>query len=380
MSLRTVQPQAKYGLITKKPNPSSKKTSIVDRKLKCFDECDEEEEISSDPRVQVNRQLRERNEIVDKSVEKVHAAALSADASIFDYDGSYDTFKSKEVESHPLSKGSATPVSRKKPPFFMLYALQCVSQAAKYVNNLFATAKVREKERDRIYERFVAYYYFLKMHNLNLFFTRNLLKERKKEDEQFGDAPKFLTTAYKKKLTEDRKWEYEDRLAEEIEQRTDVRQRGMQGFYSNLLTKNVALGGDIATSAVSAYTAGSQRQQMLDGTLPISSITNNNNEIVESISADNIHSNEVGDDNNAESNVIKKRKLSESEDIHPISTMNDVIGVIKDVKDVERIQADASVLNESNQENPKRDVEIKPSKEEIVMSARERYLARKKGT
>lgn len=55
-----------------------------------------------------------------------------------------------------------------------------------------STAKLREKEKDRIYER-------------------KLLKEREVEDKEFGDKPKFMTAAYKKKLQEDQKWEYEDR-------------------------------------------------------------------------------------------------------------------------------------------------------------------------
>lgn len=53
-------------------------------------------------------------------------------------------------------------------------------------------ASVRGKEKDRIYEK-------------------KLLKERKLEDEQFGDKPKFVTTAYKQKLIEDQKWEIEDK-------------------------------------------------------------------------------------------------------------------------------------------------------------------------
>ena len=53
------------------------------------------------------------------------------------------------------------------------------------------------------------------------------------------------------------------RLAEEVDRRTDVRGKGMQGFYANLLTKNIAMGGDVSTSAVSAYTAGSERQHVL---------------------------------------------------------------------------------------------------------------------
>jgi hypothetical protein len=37
----------------------------------------------------------------------------------------------------------------------------------------------------------------------------------------------------------------------------------MQGFYANLLTKNVAMGGDVDAHAVSVYTAGSARQTHL---------------------------------------------------------------------------------------------------------------------
>lgn len=53
------------------------------------------------------------------------------------------------------------------------------------------------------------------------------------------------------------------RLADEVEQRTDVRKSGMEGFYSNLMTKNVAMGGDVDAHAVSVYTAGSARQSHL---------------------------------------------------------------------------------------------------------------------
>jgi coiled-coil domain-containing protein 55 len=42
-------------------------------------------------------------------------------------------------------------------------------------------------------------------------FERKLVKERKEEDEKYGDKPKFMTSAYKKKLQETEKWEYEDK-------------------------------------------------------------------------------------------------------------------------------------------------------------------------
>jgi hypothetical protein len=58
-------------------------------------------------------------------------------------------------------------------------------------------------------------------------------------------------------------------LAEELEQRTDVRGSGMHGFYANLLTKNVAMGGNVEHS-VSVYTAGGMRQNRMldDGSAP----------------------------------------------------------------------------------------------------------------
>jgi coiled-coil domain-containing protein 55 len=57
---------------------------------------------------------------------------------------------------------------------------------------LLSTAKIREKEKERVFER-------------------QLLKERTVEDAEYADKEKFMTSAYKKKLLEDKKWEYEDR-------------------------------------------------------------------------------------------------------------------------------------------------------------------------
>jgi coiled-coil domain-containing protein 55 len=53
-------------------------------------------------------------------------------------------------------------------------------------------SKLREVEKDRIYER-------------------KLLKERKQEDELFADTEKFVTSAYREKLEQDAKWDYEDK-------------------------------------------------------------------------------------------------------------------------------------------------------------------------
>lgn len=57
------------------------------------------------------------------------------------------------------------------------------------------------------------------------------------------------------------------RITDALESKTDVRSLGMEGFYSSLLTKNIAMGGNVETHALSAYTAGSGGQQRI---LPLS--------------------------------------------------------------------------------------------------------------
>ena len=100
--------------------------------------------------------------------------------------------------------------------------------------------RIREREQDRIFEK-------------------RLLKEREEEDRLYGDKEKFVTASYKRKLMENKKWEAEDRRLEEMEKREDVRRKnGLHDFYSSLLTKNTAMGGDIK-HAQSAYTAGTKR-------------------------------------------------------------------------------------------------------------------------
>jgi coiled-coil domain-containing protein 55 len=169
-------------------------------------------------------------EIIGGRFKVKNTLSSNDESSVYDYDGEYDSFK-KERESQLLSQSRLSSASSSQP-------------TARYIDSLKASAKVREREKDRVYEK-------------------QLLKEREEEEKEFGDKPKFLTSAYKAKLEEEKKWEYEDRLAEEIEKRQDVKQKGMQGFYSNLLTKNIAMGSDVTDNAISAYTAGSSRQRHL---------------------------------------------------------------------------------------------------------------------
>ncbi len=208
---------------------------------------------------------------------------------------------------------------------------------------------MREKEKDRIYERFVCQFCAL-AHLL----CRILLKERKQEDAEFGDKDKFITSAYKKKLIEDQKWEYEDKLADEIEKRTSVASRGMHGFYANLLTKNIAMGSDVSTSAVSAYTAGSERMKMRlgeeDPSLPPME------EPVSPETSSTKRTMDAGDQ--LDEKKEKKIKVEETLPSEPTPLPPPLSTPPLPVQ-------------------PPAPVEPQKSKEEIVLSAKERYLQRK---
>ncbi|KAF9598997.1 hypothetical protein IFM89_033342 [Coptis chinensis] len=82
-------------------------------------------------------------------------------------------------------------------------------------------------------------------HEYGIVKERKLAKERSKDEHLYGDKPKFVTSAYKKKLTEDEKWLEEDHL---LEEKYDVMKndivgylKAMREFHSNLRKINVVL-------------------------------------------------------------------------------------------------------------------------------------------
>lgn len=239
---------------------------------------------------------------------------------------------------------------------------------------------MREKEKDRIYEK-------------------KLLKERVIEDLEYGDKPKFMTTAYKNKLIEDKKWEYEDRLADEVEQRTDVRKSGMEGFYANLLTKNVAMGGNVDEHAISVYTAGSNRQNHLLVIPNNNGDSNNNNSSSSSQSMINITtanatstSNIRKDDNYIETSGVnaattidssssqggtnssldfrKENYTKKKNDINQSSEISNVV--------VDATNSVDNIISSNNNTNAEEPTTIVINKVEQILSARERYLTRKR--
>ncbi|RHY99571.1 hypothetical protein DYB37_001519 [Aphanomyces astaci] len=151
--------------------------------------------------------------------ERVAHEALADDPNVFDYDGIYDSMRAERQKLKEAKKVHGAPQS-------------------KYIGALMEKAKIREVEHDRIRER-------------------RLLKEREEDDVLHGEKEKFVTASYKRKLMESKRWEQEDARLAAIEAANDVtkREHGMAGFYANLLTNNIAMGGDVS-KATSAYTTG----------------------------------------------------------------------------------------------------------------------------
>jgi coiled-coil domain-containing protein 55 len=203
---------------------------------------DDAAESAEDPmgRAAVNRRLREAQAARASQLDKAQVAAVLADPSVYDYDNVYE-------EVHADRKEAARAAEAKQ-------AAEKARRAPRYISNLLDQAKMREVEQDRVYDR-------------------KLAKEREEGDKEHGEAEmKFVTGAYKRKLIEQEKWQLAQALEEQKEKAAEEHMKkqgsalggGMAGFYSNLLTKNIAMGGDVG-NATSAFTAGSKRHAVTAG-------------------------------------------------------------------------------------------------------------------
>jgi coiled-coil domain-containing protein 55 len=129
------------------------------------------------------------------------AAAMSEmDASIYDYDGVYDSI-------HATDRTTTTTDSKK----------------SRYIENLMKTAKIRKIERDIAYDRKVA---------------RDQQVEEEAEPE-FRNKDRFITSSYKRQLEERHQYEQQESIKQQIEDQNDITKRsdggfGIASFYGNI--------------------------------------------------------------------------------------------------------------------------------------------------
>lgn len=157
----------------------------------------------------------------------------------------------------------------------------------------------------------------------------------------------------------------------------------MQGFYANLLTKNISMGGDVS-SAVSAYTAGSHRQQLLSSDPTIETA-----EDPATVTSNGTTAVSKGGDFDSQRDATVATLSSNSGSCQPladmISTSSDKIQVLSkrnevDVSsDMEAIDGAAAAASSLKSEEDVPVNAVDPvARGEVILSAKERYLARKR--
>jgi coiled-coil domain-containing protein 55 len=189
--------QGKFGLVigpglSKKPGQPAAKPALNVKNV--FGGAEDEPESAS---AAVNLEvMRHQAQAAKQATQHVD----DADESLYDY----DSFVDRKAEAERARAEASAALAMNQP-----------KRESRYITNLLGQAQTRELERERIYER-------------------KLVKERRKEDELYGDKPMFVTEGYKKKLEEQRRREEEDARREALN--GDVTKKGdLSGFYRHLL-------------------------------------------------------------------------------------------------------------------------------------------------
>ncbi|XP_077401982.1 nuclear speckle splicing regulatory protein 1 isoform X2 [Vanacampus margaritifer] len=155
--------------------------------------------------------------------------ALEEDSTVYDYDAVYDDIQKQRLDN-----------SKKK--------LSGAERKPKYIHQLMKAVDSRKKEQERRDER-------------------KIQKEREAEGNQFADKDAYVTSAYKRKLQEQKEEEERERREAAIEAALDVRkQKDLSGFYRHLLNQTV---GEEAIPDRSA----DKSQKSEDGSFPETSQT-----------------------------------------------------------------------------------------------------------
>ncbi|KAM3482376.1 hypothetical protein MY5147_000224 [Beauveria neobassiana] len=123
------------------------------------------------------------------------ASAAEVDASVYEYDNVYESFK-------PQKQATKEDVEKKP----------------KYMKNLIQAADVRKRD-------------------LLIAEEKKIAREREAEGDEFADKEKFATAAYKKQQEENRRIEEEEKKREEEEAKKG-NAGGMSAFYRQLLDKD----------------------------------------------------------------------------------------------------------------------------------------------
>ena len=164
---------------------------------------------------------RSGRDAVNRSIAKQQAAiraqavasAMSIDASIYDYDGVYDTLHNTDPNAAAAATATVTTSTSSTTD----------SRKSRYIEDLMKTAKVRKMERDIAYDRKVA---------------RDQQVEEEAEPE-FRNKDRFITSSYKRQLEERHQYQQQESIRQQMEEQHDITKRsdgglGIASFYGNI--------------------------------------------------------------------------------------------------------------------------------------------------
>lgn len=207
-----------------KPKPATKPPPRpITSSKPAFDDSDDEENVltkpakSSKPLKQaaeitgLNKDLRTYTSLSEETAARLAQEALEQDPSVFDYDAVYDELKI--AENHKKREADKDRQERKP----------------KYMETILASAEVRKRD------------YLIAQ-------EKKYQKEREEEGEEFSGKEKFVTGAYKRQQEEMRKAEEEEKLRE---QNARKKSQGMATFYRNLMEEEESK-HDLAVKAATA--------------------------------------------------------------------------------------------------------------------------------
>eukprot|EP01118_Nematostelium_gracile_P012732 TRINITY_DN4694_c0_g1_i1.p1 TRINITY_DN4694_c0_g1~~TRINITY_DN4694_c0_g1_i1.p1 ORF type:complete len:347 (+),score=161.21 TRINITY_DN4694_c0_g1_i1:44-1084(+) len=163
-----------------------------------------------EPVLDMNTQIKMEAERKKKQLknQEIQQKILEEDPTAYDYDGVYDIMQQQRGD-RVARLAAAKELDKKKP---------------KYIDAIKERAAQREIEQGIIFDRMQR-------------------KEQEKDVQEFGDLPKFVTSAYKQKLIRDKQW-LEEEAEREAREGDVTKQTDMSGFYTGLFTKNVAFGAE----------------------------------------------------------------------------------------------------------------------------------------
>ncbi|XP_014234366.1 nuclear speckle splicing regulatory protein 1 [Trichogramma pretiosum] len=186
----------KYGLIL----PKAKAALSAPKVGNVFGNDDDSD--AEDGSQSVKKALRGENE-KNKMKTKHHIQlqkALQVDPTIFQYDEVYDEIEKAKEEEKAHYK---------------------VDNKPKYIQNLLKSAELRKKEQELRKDRIIQ-------------------KEIEAEDNMFPDKERFVTSSYKAKLEESKKFQEDLDYKDKLEAIADVsKQKDMTGFYRHLYRQTV---------------------------------------------------------------------------------------------------------------------------------------------